>query len=590
MSKTKSNFFKANSALIVFAALAAVCLLIYGQTARFDFINLDDHAYVYLNEKVLSGLNFDSIRWSFSAFYAANWHPLTWISHAIDVSIYGAQNVGAFHAVNVFFHLVDSFLAFVVFRKMTGSIWKSAIVAALFAVHPAHVESVAWISERKDVLSTFFWLLTMLAYFRYVDFQRRNAETRREEGQRTKDKGRVYYFLTILFFALGLLTKPMLVTLPFVLLLCDFWALERLKTFKDLPRLTVEKIPLFALAFASCVITFMAQKAGGAVHSLELLPLQTRFFNSAIACAKYVVMLFYPINLGILYPYDANINYLHLTGAFVLLIAVTAFCIRQIRRRKYLLMGWLWFLGTLVPVIGLVQVGGQSMADRYTYVPYFGLFIMLVWGAGDVFKYFNIDKKAVAAICAIVLSILGVLAFIQTSHWRNSETLYRHSISVTENNYFLIKNLCLYYIDNTSTEFAEQRCTELLEPSSPSPDAHNSLGVLRVGLGKYDEAVRSFEKSLELNPDDKSLYANISIARAKQGRLEEAEKSLQTVFESDIGNLNREQIAYACNILGLSFLENKRADEAIYYFRKALELQPDYTDAKDNLKNAKGEK
>ncbi|MET0752393.1 MAG: tetratricopeptide repeat protein, partial [Pyrinomonadaceae bacterium] len=500
------------------------------------------------------------------------------------------NNVGAYHGVNVFFHLVDSFLAFVVFRKMTGCVTKSAIVAALFAVHPAHVESVAWISERKDVLSTFFWFLTMLAYFRYMDFYHTDTETQREEGQKTKDKERIYYFLTILFFALGLLTKPMLVTLPFVLLLCDFWALERLKNLKDLPRLIVGKIPLFALALASCVVTFMAQKAGGAVHSLELLPVQTRFFNSVIAYAKYVFMLFYPANLGILYPYDANINFLHLTGAFALLIAVTAFCIWQMTPRKYLLTGWLWFLGTLVPVIGLVQVGGQSMADRYTYVPYFGLFVMLVWGAGDIFKYFNLNKKLVAAACAIVLLIFGVLAFIQTSHWRNSETLYRHSIAVTGNNYFLIKNLCLYYIDNTNTEFAEQRCAELIEPSFPSPDAHNSLGVLRVELGKYDEAVRSFEKTLELNPNDTNIYANISVAQAKQGKLEDAEKSLQKVFETDSESLNREQIAYACNILGLSFRENKRTDKAIYYFNKALELQPDYMDASENLKITKGEK
>lgn len=587
---SKSKFIRANSALIVFLALAAACLLIYAQTIRFDFINLDDHAYVYLNDKVLSGLNFNSIRWSFTAFYAANWHPLTWISHAIDVSIFGAKNVGAYHAVNVFFHLVDSCLAFVVFRKMTGCVTKSAIVAALFAVHPAHVESVAWISERKDVLSTFFWFLTMLAYFRYTDFRHRNTETQ-SESQKPKTKNQtIYYLLIILLFALGLLTKPMLVTLPFVLLLCDFWALDRLKKLKDLPRLIIEKIPLFALALASCVVTFMAQKAGGAVHSLELLPVQTRFFNSAIAYAKYVLMLFYPANLGVLYPYDADINFLHLSGAFVLLIAVTAFCIWQINRRKYLLMGWLWFLGTLVPVIGLVQVGGQSMADRYTYVPYFGLFIMLVWGAGDIFKYFNLNKKLVAAVCAIVLLIFGVLAFIQTSHWRNSDTLYRHSIAVTENNYFLIKNLCLYYIDNTSTEFAEQRCAELIEPSFPFPDAHNSLGVLRVQLGKYDEALGSFEKSLELSPDDKNIYANISVAQAKQGKLEDAEKSLQIVFESDGESLNREQIAYACNILGLSFRENKRTDRAIYYFNKALEFQPDYADASENLKITKGEK
>ncbi|MEP6901141.1 MAG: hypothetical protein ABJA66_05285, partial [Actinomycetota bacterium] len=440
MSEENKNFFKTNRELIIFILLSLFVLLIYWQTTRFDFINLDDNLYVYENPVVLGGLNWNTVKWAFTAFYSANWHPLTWLAHALDVQIFG-RNAGGHHAVNVIFHLINSILAFAVFRRMTGCFWKSAIVAALFAVHPAHVESVAWIAERKDVLSTLFWLLTTWAYLLYAetkvsslqspvsseeetqidaDENATKAEATTKLGTSDLGLGTKFYVLTILLFALGLMAKPMLVTLPFTLILIDYWSLERLKTLKDLPKLVREKLPLFALSIASSYLTILAQKSAGAVETLNFLPVQTRILNAFVSSAKYLVMLFYPANLGVWYPYKKDFAMWQIGGAIVLLAAITALCVRQMRRRKYLLMGWLWFLGTLVPVIGLVQVGSQSLADRYTYVPFFGLFIMLVWGLGDLFAHFKVHKKIVAAICAIALLIFGFLAYKQTSLWKSS--------------------------------------------------------------------------------------------------------------------------------------------------------------------------
>ncbi|HEY0427986.1 MAG TPA: tetratricopeptide repeat protein, partial [Pyrinomonadaceae bacterium] len=403
-------------------------------------------------------------------------------------------------------------------------------------------------------------------------------------------KGQIYYFLTILLFALGLMSKPMLVTLPFVLLLCDFWPLERLKTLKDLPALMVEKIPFFALSIVSCVITVLAQKANNSVVNLQYLPLQTRFINTILSYAKYILMFFYPVNLGIWYPFDSDVNFWLFFGAVILLVVITAVCIWQRRERKYLLMGWLWFLGTLVPVIGIVQVGLQSMADRYTYIPFFGLFIMLVWSASEIFERLKVNQEVVVSTCALILIIFAALAFRQASYWQNSETLYTHTLSFTRNNYFLQNNLCRHYIDNASAEIAENRCAELIDATSPAPEAHNTLGLLRVEIGKYDEAVKSYQKAIKLKPDAAIFYSNMAVAYAKSGKIDEAEKALQKAFSMNDESISREALAYSCNALGSAFLEKNQAEKASQYFNKALELQPDFKEAKDNLKKAKGEK
>lgn len=564
-----------NSKFFIVFALIAVCLIIYTQTFWFDFINIDDRAYIYENAAAYSGLNWQTVRWSFTAFYSGNWHPLTWLSHILDFSIFGL-NAGGHHAVNVLFHTLNSIFAFLVFKKMTGSIWKSGAVAMLFAIHPTHVESVAWIAERKDVLSTFFWLLTMLAYFKYAETETENRK--------------LFYILTIFFFACGLMSKPMLVTLPFVLLLCDYWALERWKKLRDLKPLIIEKIPLFALTAISSVITFLAQKSGGAVVSVETVPIATRILNVSVAYAKYVWMMFFPVNLGFWYPFEPNLNPLEIIGAITFLIIVSAYCWRERNRRKYLLMGWLWFLGTLVPVIGFVQVGLQALADRYTYVPYFGLFIILVWGLNDLFEHFKLNEKIVAAICAIVLIMFGFLAYKQTSLWQNSETLYTNSLKITKNNYFLMTNLCLHYLSKTPPEIAEPRCTELLEQTPPSPESNNLLGYLRTQTGKYDQAVQNYQAAIRMRPDWGILYANLSDTLAKQGKPEEAETNLQKAFSIRDISLNNEILARSCNNLGMAFMLKNRNEKAVEYFTKALQLKPDLPEAQENLRKMKGEK
>lgn len=601
------------SKLPVIIAIIAACLIIYSQTIYFDFINIDDRAYIYENRALLNGFNWKTVSWAFTAFYSANWHPLTWLSHFLDFALFGL-NAGGHHATNVVFHTTNAILAFVVFRKMTGDFWKSAIVSLLFAVHLAHVESVAWVAERKDVLSTMFWLLTMLAYFRHCD-----EATKRQSDKIPPSLSRFVspsYILTILFFAAGLMSKPMLVTLPFVLLLCDFWALERWKLFdlKCFGLLVAEKIPLFLLSAISAYITFVAQKSFGAAVSLQTLPLETRFVNIALSYAKYVVMLFYPVNLGFWYPFEPNVNPLEVIGAIILLLVISVFCWRERKRRKYLLMGWLWFLGTLVPVIGLVQVGLQSLADRYTYIPYFGLFIMLVWGASDLFaigsKSLHVSKgandgknhahinvqasatktKIVVAVCAIALIIFGALAFQQTSRWRNSETLYTHTLSFTKNNYFLMTNLCLHYLNKASPEIAEPRCTELLEATPPSPESNNLLGYLRTETGKYDQAVNNYQAAIRMRPDWGILYANLSDTFTRQGKPDEADKSLQKALTMKDASLSNEILARSSNNLGASYLQKNRTEKAVEYFTKALELNPDLAEANENLKKAKGEK
>jgi protein O-mannosyl-transferase len=680
MSEVKNNFFKTNRELIVFTVLSVLVLAIYWQTTRFGFINLDDNLYVYENGAVLSGLNWSSVKWAFTAFFSANWHPLTWLSHMLDAQLFGG-NAGGHHAVNIVLHLINSVLAFVVFHKLTGCFWKSAIVAALFAVHPAHVESVAWVSERKDVLSTLFWLLTMGAYLRFVS-EERAKERKGEKEKRRKGDGETNsetpetdenvdeensvnspspfllfspsYSALLVLFALGLMAKPMLVSLPFVLLLMDFWALERLRALKDLPALLLEKVPLFVLSAVSAVITIMAQRATGAVESLEFLPLGMRFMNALVSYAKYVVMLFYPSDLAVWYPYERDFPAWQIVGAFVLLAGITALCLTQIRERKYLLTGWLWFLGTLVPVIGIVQVGSQALADRYTYIPYFGLFIMLAWGVGDLLK----SKRAFFAFFAIAVVLFSILSFRQTAFWQNNETLYRHTLAVTRDNFLISHNLCYTLVVEDRLDEAEPFCRATLAIKPDYFEAHNTLGIYQMKRGAYAEAEQSFKRVLETAPNFTLAYANLSVAQSLQKKPEEAEANLEKAVRYNDGKvsndvwvnaLNNLALAYneqgkydkaaenltriliidpnnaparanlalalnrlkrpdeaqklietavqlnpneaaAYNIYGLIMLEQNRLREAVALFERALELKPDFAEAKENLKKAKGEK
>jgi hypothetical protein len=402
MGKTSDKYWS----LCIYLTLALATLAVFWQVLGHDFVNYDDPDYVYRNPNVQSGITLSSIKWAFTTGHAANWHPLTWLSHMLDWQLFG-DNPGWHHLTNLFLHIANTLLLFAVLKRMTNALWRSAFVAAAFALHPLHVESVAWVAERKDVLSTLFWMLTIAAYLRYLE-----------------RPGTGRYLLTLLIFALGLMAKPMLVTLPFVLLLLDYWPLGRFQFgqivksvgqqsrkslnafshWKLSRHLLLEKVPLFALSAISSIVTFLVQRTAGAVTSVETLPLKLRIANTFVSYLTYIQKMVWPSRLAMFYPYPDKTDLIWQTVVFALLLLIISLgVIWLMRRRRYLLTGWLWYLGTLVPVIGLVQVGDQALADRYTYVPLTGLFIIIAWGVPDLIAKWRFRKHALAASAIAVL-------------------------------------------------------------------------------------------------------------------------------------------------------------------------------------------
>ena len=399
---------------IIFSTLS-----VYWQIQHHDFINFDDNEYITENIHVQQNITLKSVIWAFTEFHSNNWHPVTWLSHMLDVEILGV-NPGRHHLVNLLFHIINSLLLFSVLRKMTGNLWKSGFVAALFALHPLHVESVAWASERKDVLSTFFWMLTLIGYIRYV--QRKSLQR---------------YLIVVLFFILGLLSKPMLVTLPFVLLLLDYWPFRRIQfeqqaiPWRDILKLILEKIPLSLLAATSAYITFLAQTEGRVVKSLDQFPIGIRLSNALVSYVTYIFKMIFPTKLAVLYPHPGMYPLWKITGALFILICISFFAVKSARKYPYICIGWFWYTGTMIPVIGLVQVGMQSMADRYTYIPFIGLFIVITWGLSDLMGKFQYRKFCIGFASLLVFPILLIITWKQIGYWKNSVTLYTHAINVT---------------------------------------------------------------------------------------------------------------------------------------------------------------
>jgi Flp pilus assembly protein TadD len=631
MTSKNPSFLERNRDAVVVGLLCVAVLLIYGQTAGFQFINLDDNYYIQENPAVLSGLNWSLVKWAFTTFHAANWHPLTWMSLALDVSLFG-PSPGKHHVMNVIFHLANSLLAFVVFRRMTAAFWPSAMIALLFAIHPMHVESVAWITERKDLLSTAFWFGSMWFYIGW-----------------TKSGGMRKYAIALVMFACALMSKPMAITLPFVFLLCDVWPLERIKTIA-VKRLLIEKLPFFALSIASAYVTVAAQRSQSAVESLSALPAITRIENAIVAYVKYIASAFVPTGLAVWYPYEKEIGLITVLVSAVILIAITALCIRQFEKRKYLLIGWLWFVGTLVPVIGIVQVGGQSMADRYTYIPYFGLFVMIVFAVAEL----DLDRRLITAVAAVVLIAFTISASVQTSYWRDNEALYTRALSVTENNFLIENNYCHALMQMDRLDEAEELCRRSLEHRPNFFEALNTQGIISFKRGDYPAAERYFESAIQSGNALPLSYMNLAQAEILQGKAAEGEAHLQSavqlsgtsvppatfvtpltmlvdayIKEGNFGkaaeNLRRlkfvrpdsvdirlklvetlialeqfgeaesevnailkadQKNAAAWNAMGLISLGRGEKAKAADSFRKALELRPDYSDAKENLRKA----
>src|SRR6266550_701285 len=498
------------------------------------FLTYDDPDYVTDNRMVRAGLTGAGMKWAFTTAHADNWHPLTWLSHMTDCELFGLRP-GAHHLVNVLFHAVNAALLFLLLLRVTAAKWPAAFVAAMFALHPLHVESVAWVSERKDVLSTFFGLLAMAAYARFVaDDKGRVTRTKSVRASIVTHVTRHWsrpYVLALLFFALGLMSKPMLVTLPFVLVLLDWWPLQRVSGIRcqtsgsgaqhtrrnsEHVRLLFEKWPFFVLAVLSCLVTFLAQRAGPVV-SLEQLPFGLRLANAFRSYALYLFKAIWPADLSIIYPFPSHIPAWQLAGAGVLLAAISWFAWRLRRRCPYLLFGWLWYLGMLVPVIGLVQVGGQAMADRYTYLPLVGILIAVAFGAHDLAKRFPNGNKLAGIAATVSLMACLFVTERQLRHWHDSVALFSHALGVTENNALAHANLGIALYEEKRLDNAIVELERALELLPTHIDAHNNLGVVLIRKGRVDEALAQFYIALKLRPDNPKAHYNLATALSRKG-------------------------------------------------------------------------
>jgi Flp pilus assembly protein TadD len=566
--------------LLVCLFLVLATLTVYWQVGNYEFVNLDDDMYITENSHVQEGLSRESATWAFTATDMANWHPLTWLSYMLDFQLYGLNPKG-YHLTNLFFHLANTVLLFLVLRWMTGGLWQSAFVAALFALHPLHVESVAWVAERKDVLSTLFWMLTLWAYLLYV-----------------KRSGIRRYVLILVLFTLGLLAKPMLVTLPCVLLLLDYWPLERIhlgqaaisRTAPGPPaliaqtprkqafRLLFEKTPLFLLAAISSVITFLVQEGGGAVGALEVYPIKIRVANALLSYFRYMVKMIWPHNLAIFYPYPGqSLPMWQAAGAGLLLLLISTVVIRAGRRYPYLPVGWFWYVGTLVPVIGLVQVGGQAMADRYTYVPLIGLFIMVAWGVPHAVRNLHYAQSSLASASALLLVVLMVCTSLQIKHWQNGLTLFEHTLRVTSNNSQIHNNLGNVFTKKGRLQEAISHYTKALEIDPNYAAAHSNLGVALADQGRLEEAIKHYCAALRLKPNSPELHNNLGVALYSRGDVVGAIKNYLSAVQL------KPDYAEAHNNLGNALAQQGRLIEAEVHYAKALTIKPDYPEAHNNL-------
>ncbi len=507
---------------ILCTSLGIAILVVYAQVFGHEYLLYDDKQYVYQNTMVLKGMTVEGIYWAFSTLYASNWHPVTWLSHMLDHEIFGS-NPGAQHLVNVLFHMLNSVLLFSVLRKATGSIWRSFAVGILFAIHPIHVESVAWLAERKDVLSLFFGLLTIWSYVRFTEKPTVTA-----------------YIPVVVFFALGLMAKPVLVTLPFILLLLDYWPLNRYvkltpATGTAIPikttrwtQLLLEKTPLLVLSLASCIVTLYAQSRWGSVASMETLAPAVRATNAFASYLMYLQKLFLPVDLAVIYPYPEFFNHGLVVAAVVALTTITFLACWKISRFPFVFVGWFWFLGSMIPMIGLIQVGYQSMADRYAYLPFIGLYILLAWLCAEMFKR---HKKVLIALCLVWAGLLMSLTFQQVGYWKDNSSLFEHAIKVTDRNYVAYQYLAQVKIDNGELDAALDYLSKALAINPDDPKAHATLGNLYAKRGELTLAIKSFKYALKLNPKISEVYNNLGVTYYRLGDIAKAIRYYQTALE-----------------------------------------------------------
>ena len=566
-----NDLFRKYKVLLICLLLSLSVLVLFWQVQDYDFILYDDNLYVTENEHVQKGLSREGLSWALTATDAGFWHPLTWLSLMLDYQMYGL-NAGGYHWTNVLLHMANTVLIFLVFFRMTHATWMSALIAALFALHPLHVESVAWISQRKDVLSAVFWFLTMLAYVYYAE-----------------RPGICRYLVVVSFYVLGLMSKPMVVTLPVVLLLLDYWPLRRFPSrfyhFMDtvkfteasLLRLIVEKIPLFILAAGLTGLTFYTEGKIGALKSLEMFPLEVRAANAIVSYAGYIWKTVWPNNLAILYPHLGMLPWWQVVLSGAILALTTIFVFYNIKRYPFLFTGWFWYVLTLIPVIGLVQIGGHAMADRYTYIPLIGLFVIMAWGGSHVLSGWRYGRGVLFISWGIALSILAVSSWYQVQYWRDSITLFQHAIRVTERNYIMYNNLGgAFFQQGRWTE--AMACFEKSSRIKPDyADAFNNMGFVMALRGKQDEAILYYLKALKSKPDSEKAHNNIANALAAQGKLNEAVYHYREALKI------RPNDADIHNNLGMALARQQHIETALYHFRESLRIRPDHTDTQNYM-------
>ncbi len=588
--------------LWIVLALSAAVMSVYLQTTSFDFTRYDDNYFITENPVVQQGLSLKNLAWAFTAVQNGTWQPVTWLTHMVDCQLFGL-NAGWHHFTNVICHLVSTVLLFLLLSRLTTMVYPSALVAALFALHPLHVESVAWVGERRDVLSTIWWVLTMKAYFTW-----------------TLKRGTARYMLMLACFAAGLMSKPMLVSLPVILLLIDIWPLQRVSlTASGKPLLTkqnihlvVEKLPLGVMAVGMGIIAIIATGQEGSLGTAIQYPWSFRIENALVTYVKYLMHTIWPVDLIPHYPYPASYPFWQVAGSCGILLGASLYCLKNLAKRPYLGVGWFWYLISMLPVIGLVQQGsGFAMADRYSYVPLIGIFIMVAWGGKDMMEKYGWPKLPVAVAVGLVLMVCGVLSFFQTGHWRDTETLFSYTLAKSPGNHVALQQLGVEYRERGEFDKAYTFLEEDVRLNPKNVDALANFGQLLDRMGRLREAIAYHQQAIGASPDNPELHLNLGQIKARAGDLSGAQASfvraleLQPDFLPALLNLgftlflekkydeataqfalvlrNGPQTAEAYNGLGLIAMDQGRFDEATTSFRTALRLNPGLTHAKDNL-------
>ncbi|MFZ2951270.1 MAG: tetratricopeptide repeat protein [Desulfuromonadaceae bacterium] len=559
---------RTGTAAFLSIALVVIILIVYMQVGNHEFLNFDDYTYITNNPHVASGLTVPNIMWAVTSVDAANWHPVTWLSHMADVQLYG-MNPRGHHLTNVAIHTFTALLVFFFLFRLTDGLWQSLFVAALFALHPLHVESVAWVAERKDVLSAFFWFLTLLFYASYVAKRKMSL-----------------YIAALCAFVLGLMSKPMLVTLPVVMLLLDYWPLDRYRDgekpgarqlLSSLLPLVKEKIPFFACSLFSALITIHAQHKGGAVQGLSEISFRLRSENALIAYVKYIGKTLWPHDLAVLYPFPPSIPSWQVTGSLFIMLLVSAAAVNAGRSHPYVAAGWFWFLITLVPVIGLIQVGGQAMADRYSYIPLTGLFIIAAWGVPDLARGLRYRQVILALLAGTVITASAALTRHQLGYWRDNISLYRHTLQITTDNPGINYNQGLALQAKGDLDAAIREYRESLRIAPNSRNSHYNLALALQTRGDLNAAIQEYRQALRINPDNINAHYNLGLALAGKGDLDAAIQEYREALRINHTNAN------AHNNLGAALATKGDLDAAIQEYREALRINPDIANAHNNL-------